>query len=260
MRTRLLAMMTLLGAAVALPAWAQTAVTPTEKAPVSPTDQVTPTGEAAPAPAKQKPAGGQVGESCRSRADCHTGLRCVQQVCRSIHEGAACQGDAQCPDQLVCLQNRCASRFSAAATPTAAAAAAPDQPAPAGPKAVADSEIRLTGTHLIVGASLGGGMTYWKVNNLTFNDPVLGEITQDLSTTKAALMIVNFHLGIMFDRLELSFEAAPVTWMPIVDTGTLSRDPILSVLFNVGYFFHIKRDFYWRCTAASASSPSTPTV
>ena len=59
-------------------------------------------------------------------------------------------------------------------------------------------------------------MTYWKVNNLTFNDPVLGEITQDLSTTKASLMIVNFHLGIMFDRFELSFEAAPVTWMPIV--------------------------------------------
>ena len=95
-----------------------------------------------------------MGESCRSRADCHTGLRCVQQVCRSIHEGAACQSDAQCPDQLVCLQARCASRFSAAAAPTAARCRRrADQHAPAGPKAVADSEIRLTGTHLIVGAS-----------------------------------------------------------------------------------------------------------
>ena len=51
---------------------------------------------------------GGPGESCRARADCRAGLKCVNEVCTSEHEGETCAATSDCGD-LKCVDHKCTS-------------------------------------------------------------------------------------------------------------------------------------------------------
>jgi hypothetical protein len=59
-----------------------------------------------------------IGESCRRRADCKEGLKCVRHTCNDPHEGETCGATADCGGELKCINQRCTS-------PNAAATSAP---------------------------------------------------------------------------------------------------------------------------------------
>ncbi|MEQ9320158.1 MAG: hypothetical protein RIF41_13420, partial [Polyangiaceae bacterium] len=54
--------------------------------------QPAPAQPAVPAPSLR----GELGESCRARADCQDGLKCMEQVCVDPMEGQTCGARADC--------------------------------------------------------------------------------------------------------------------------------------------------------------------
>ena len=49
---------------------------------------------------------GVAGESCRARADCKHGLKCLANVCVDEHEGESCAAHVDC-GSLKCIDNKC---------------------------------------------------------------------------------------------------------------------------------------------------------
>jgi hypothetical protein len=50
---------------------------------------------------------GEMGDSCRVRADCGPGLRCIANACRNRLEGTLCTSDPECGRGLLCLGGKC---------------------------------------------------------------------------------------------------------------------------------------------------------
>jgi hypothetical protein len=76
---------------------------------------------------------GAPGESCRARADCKSGLQCIEGACRDPHEGQACGATPDCGGVLRCVDHVCRSQATyAAPPPTGAPGGEPkeDEPAP----------------------------------------------------------------------------------------------------------------------------------
>lgn len=77
---------------------------------------------------------GDVGESCRARSDCRTGLKCVNAVCTApvvTKEGQACEASVECSSDgsLRCISKVCVRRGSApAANPNATFSPPPPPP------------------------------------------------------------------------------------------------------------------------------------
>ncbi len=66
---------------------------------------------------KQQQAGSSgIGESCRRRADCKEGLKCVRHTCTDPHEGETCGATADCGGELKCINQRCTSPGSPSST------------------------------------------------------------------------------------------------------------------------------------------------
>ena len=61
----------------------------------------------APPPVPATPVLGGIGESCRARADCQSGLKCISQTCQHELYGLPCGTDSQCGDNLRCVQGVC---------------------------------------------------------------------------------------------------------------------------------------------------------
>jgi len=66
---------------------------------------------------KQQQAGASgIGESCRRKADCKEGLRCIRHACQDPHEGETCGSTADCGGELKCINQRCTSPGAASST------------------------------------------------------------------------------------------------------------------------------------------------
>jgi hypothetical protein len=63
-----------------------------------------------------------IGESCRRRADCKEGLKCVRHTCTDPHEGETCGATADCGGELKCINQRCTSPGSPSSTSSTARA------------------------------------------------------------------------------------------------------------------------------------------
>lgn len=90
---------------------------------------------------------GGVGESCRARADCEQGLRCIANVCRDPLEGTACGASAECGPHLRCYQQVCQSSLGAyAPLGGMGASERPEEPV--------DERTSIDGVHGFIGASV----------------------------------------------------------------------------------------------------------
>lgn len=106
-----------------------------------------------PPPSEPAPSNlGGAGESCRARADCESGLRCVANVCRDPLEGTACGASAECGPQLRCIQQVCQSPLMVNSFTGAAAA-------PREPEAPGDGRVSIDGVHGFIGVSTMVGPT-----------------------------------------------------------------------------------------------------
>lgn len=87
---------------------------------------------------------GDVGESCRARADCRAGLKCVNAVCAAPQlaskEGQACEATSDCSSDgsLRCVAKVCKPRGAASS-----ASFSPPPPPPAEPPAYVPANARL---------------------------------------------------------------------------------------------------------------------
>jgi hypothetical protein len=110
------------GAPPQLPPPAASVTTPPPAPPVS----VSP-------PPSEADRGGR-GESCRARADCQSGLACLQNICRYPDEGKTCGARSDCTAPLACFDRVCTVEGERAITPTGeskASEAAKPEEAPA---------------------------------------------------------------------------------------------------------------------------------
>lgn len=76
----------------------------TETASPAPAETPAPAKTPAPAPVIDEAMLGGPGESCRARADCQSGLRCIDATCVDEREGTSCQTGAEC-GSLKCIDN-----------------------------------------------------------------------------------------------------------------------------------------------------------
>jgi hypothetical protein len=83
---------------------------------------------AAPAPIDESQLGAP-GESCRTRADCKTGLDCAGGKCRDEHEGRECGATADCGGFLRCIDHVCRSAMPMQTSPPPPGAAPSDDEA-----------------------------------------------------------------------------------------------------------------------------------
>jgi hypothetical protein len=56
---------------------------------------------------------GGAGESCRARADCKNGLKCVNQLCTDEREGQTCGATSDCGGELRCIGGKCTTPIGA---------------------------------------------------------------------------------------------------------------------------------------------------
>jgi len=92
---------------------------------------------------------GDVGESCRARADCRSGLKCINSQCTAPapqgKEGQACEATPDCSSDgaLRCIAQICSKPRGASGQSTSGASLTPPPPPPSAPSASASSA-RLT--------------------------------------------------------------------------------------------------------------------
>lgn len=93
---------------------------------------------------------GDVGESCRARADCRTGLKCINAVCTApapvTKEGQGCEATSECSSDgsLRCIAKVC-SKPRSAVTPAPPFTTAPPPPPPAPMAATPPAPVRDSG-------------------------------------------------------------------------------------------------------------------
>jgi hypothetical protein len=170
-----------------------------------------------PQPQPQGQTGGP-GESCRARADCNGGLRCVNQVCTDEHEGQACGATSDCGGVLKCIQNKCT-------TPGAASA----KPASGSSDASLGDWLKfnpLDGqAHPFVGFVLAGG---FDTLGATGNGSA---VFKSFSSFDGAFLFA-LAAGVYLGNHQLSVEVAPVTF--IYDAK--APGPVFEASANYAYF------------------------
>jgi hypothetical protein len=138
---------------------------------------------------------GGPGESCRARADCKAGLKCMNQMCTDQHEGETCGATSDCGGELKCIGQKCTSPFGAAHG----------------------------------GAGGGGDMTEWMKFNVTDGSPhpfvgvtfaggfdtlgITGNIISGGFNTFDGSFLFALNGGVVIGNHQLSFEAAPFTYI-----------------------------------------------
>jgi hypothetical protein len=180
---------------------------------------------------------GESGESCRARADCLEGLRCIANTCTAPDPGA-CEADADCAAEQACQDGRCAAVGAEAEgeptpEPAEGAAATPE----AG-RRWADFELQ--GPHFFAGVTFAPGMTgFWDYGGAL---PVW------------AAFLFSLRAGVLFGRVELSAELAPVTWVwdfspeehpHFADHQWEGNVESLSFLVNVGGLIRLANNVSW---------------
>jgi hypothetical protein len=157
---------------------------------------------------------GGVGESCRARADCESGLRCIASVCRDPLEGTACGASAECGPHLRCYQQVCQSPLTAYA-PLGGADERPRDPA--------DGLTTIDGAHGFIGASL-----------------MLGPA---LTGSLEGVFLFALRAGLYADSNELAIEITPFTSLYHLDL------PVFQVNVSYAYLIPVVRGtnaaLYW---------------
>lgn len=148
-------------------------------------------------------------ESCRARADCEEGLRCIDQVCvaqESVEEPSGSAGRDRAAEDAEEVSDQEESEAEGEG---------------------GWSDFELQGPHFFAGISIGPGASgYW---------PYGGGVAVD------AAMIFSIQLGVLFGRTELSLEISPMTWVQDFDA-----DPIFSMLVSIGGLVQLgDADVYW---------------
>lgn len=142
--------------------------------------------------------GGGAGESCRARADCRAGLKCVAQVCTDEHEGQSCGATSDCGGELKCIRNKCTSG--------AAHARGGDDGGHGGGSSAAAQEwlaFKLEGVHPFAGLGWSGGF-----------DTVgaTGNVSGGFNSFDGAFLFA-LHGGLFIDQSQLTFEISPFTYV-----------------------------------------------
>lgn len=152
---------------------------------------------------------GGEGESCRARADCEEGLRCIEQVC---------------------VAPESADEEVTADVESAADENADNESSPLDDGAEGDSDwadFELEGPHFFAGISIGPGVS----GNWFYGGGVAVE----------GAMIFSIQMGVLFGRTELSIEISPMTWVQDFDA-----DPMFSLLVSVGGLIPLgDANVYW---------------
>jgi hypothetical protein len=147
---------------------------------------------------------GGIGESCRARSDCRSGLKCIAQACTDEREGAQCFTNGDCGGELACVQNYCTRRASPMSWhPTASTAPQAEQVEP-------KPSFALEGVHPFFGVTTAGGPTSLGVAN---------DQNFVLDPTVQGSFIFALRGGVMFGRNELGVEVSPGTYAYYSNTG-----------------------------------------
>jgi hypothetical protein len=153
------------------------------------------------------------GESCRSRADCKSNLKCIQKVC--IDENA----------------------------PPPPPPPSQGEPAPEEETENPWLAFRLTGVHPFVGLELSGGPAFAVLSfgGRTFNDP-----------NAEGTGLFALRGGVFIDHHELALELSPFTYMPYNTSYLVIGQPFRGAAFQLmgtyGYFIPIREgnvSVYW---------------
>ena len=145
---------------------------------------------------------GGPGESCRARADCRTGLKCVASTCVDEHEGQACGATAECGAQgLKCIDQKCTSgkapKKKKRADDEGGAAGGGGDEGGGG-----TGESAMQGTHPFVGLAWMGGPA------LPF---ATGNGASRLGSASGSFLF-GLRGGVQLGRNELALEISPMTY------------------------------------------------
>ncbi len=160
---------------------------------------------------------GGPGESCRARADCEEGLRCVSSVCRDDREGTRCLSAADCGGRLLCAAGFCkAPHASGGKGPPGGEE--PDEPS--------KPAKTLEGVRGHVGLMLGGGPTH---PDNTFVPP-LGSLLFSLKG------------GVFIDRGEIGIEFSPASFVLTFEPFSV---PLVQLNAYGGYHIPVAGPVSW---------------
>lgn len=173
---------------------------------------------------------GGAGESCQRRADCESGLRCIDNECVAQEREGGCSADGDCGAGASCQDGQCRNAPESAADEPKAGTSEESPAAAEEREDGADvpwEDFSLEGTHMFAGLSVGPSVTgWWQFRAKQFD--VMGGL------------FFGIRAGALFDRAEIALELAPVTWVPRFD-----GDPNLSFLVSVGGYPEIGEGVYW---------------
>lgn len=177
--------------------------------------------QAQPAPSSQSLGG--PGESCRARSDCKAGLKCMNEVCTSEHEGETCGATSDCGD-LKCVEHKCTS----------------GAPGSSGSSASMDQWMKFNpldgAVHPFAGFALAGG---FGTGGFT------GNFGGGFDTFNGAFLFA-FQAGAFIGNHQLSFELAPVTYFYDMKD---EPGPVFEMSASYAYFVPLADSgavhFYW---------------
>ena len=176
---------------------------------------------------------GGPGESCRARADCRSGLKCIGSVCTDELEGTTCQSSTQC-GSLRCIQNVCTSGVAPAGGVGGSSGG------PGGEQAESDSGASEwmsfqfgEGTHGFAGISMMGGPSEVYIYA---SGPFTGTVGVE------GAFAFELYGGVLFDRFELAAHFSPVATKPYDVPGA---DTNLSLRVTAGGYLPITDTVSW---------------
>jgi hypothetical protein len=212
------------------PAASGSAAAPAQPPPTEPAPTTEPTP---PAPPPETQLGGP-GESCRARADCRTGLKCVSSVCRDEREGTTCGSTAECGGELKCVQNVCTSQ-------TPGALPGYGGPQPDEGESWTAFEIG-KGMNPFVGITVAGG-------------PAMGLLLGGGGTSDVeGSFLFALRGGVVSGKTEFGIELSPMTFLYVT-----AADPSFQVNAFIGYYAQIADRLYWPLRiGAGMAAANTP--
>lgn len=170
---------------------------------------------------------GGPGESCRARADCKNGLKCMNEVCTDEREGESCGATSDCGGRLKCIDNKCTSPLGA-------------RGGGGGGRGASDwmkFDVTDGNIHPFVGLTVAGG---FDTGGITGNTVFTG----GFNTFDGAFLFA-LQGGAFFGNNQLSFEIAPVTF---VYDGK-APGPAFEMTANYAYFVPLTKSgdvhVYW---------------
>ncbi len=160
---------------------------------------------------------GGAGESCRARADCKNGLKCVNLLCTDEHEGQTCGATSDCGGELRCIGGKCTTTIGASHGGGGGGA----------------------GSDEWMSFKLDDGQPHPFIALTILGGPVLGGVGANgqfqTGNTDGAFLL-GVRGGVVIGPNELSLELSPMTYFWDLASG----NPGPTFQFNVAYRYLIK--------------------